>query len=327
MVFADPAHDFLGVPRGSGPRRGGRRRRAARGASCGPGRRGVHRPSSRGAGTGRAGRLCGRDDPSCRSAPGGGTRRACGSRASRHGRHPRPGSRREASCRTRPDAGTTDRASRIRCSPATLRSGRRASGTVPCSSGRPRRRGAFRHEVNDRGRPVLTVELTKPHEQRLIQPERGRLAEPVRIVVDERFAIGDHGVVDGVPRALERSGELVHRAAVLTDLTGHPPRLGRSSRRAPTRSAWLHRSMTPPHRRVRAFPTMLAPHEPDRSTERGEVDQLNLGPVLDERHSRAFCARRPWTGRLDHDPQRLAGSSISRTRSRRADLPTARRRA
>ena len=70
---------------------------------------------------------------------------------------------------------------------------------------------------------MLTVELTKPHEQRLIRPDRGRLAQPVRIVVDERFAIGDHGVVDGVPRALERSGELVHRAAVLTDLTGHPP--------------------------------------------------------------------------------------------------------
>lgn len=77
--------------------------------------------------------------------------------------------------------------------------------------------------IDDRRRPVLLMELAESHEQRLVQAERRGFTDAVGVVIDERFAVRDHRVVDRVPRTLELAGELVHRAAMGTDLAGHPP--------------------------------------------------------------------------------------------------------
>ena len=183
-------------------------------------------------------------------------------------------------------------------------------------------------DIDDRRREGLTVPRTDPHEQRLIQPERGRRADPVRVVIDERGPVRDHRVVDRVPRTLELTRELVHGATMLADLAGHPP--PRPIRHRGTRAA---RSVTssPVHdptrtRGVRALPTMLAPHQPGRPPERGEIDQLDLGPVLDQHHARAT----PYTPVAAHASRSRPETATPARRSRRAhshraDLPTAHR--
>jgi len=153
---------------------------------------------------------------------------------------------------------------------------------------------------------VLAMELTEPHEQRLIEAERARLTDTVGIVVDECFAIRDHRVVDRVPRALELARELVHAAAVFTDLTSHPTAGSVGHRGAGRRDPSLFTGPRSDRTRViRAFPTMLAPHQPDRPTERSEINQLDLRPILDQRRFGALRARRSRSTRFDHDPQRF----------------------
>lgn len=77
--------------------------------------------------------------------------------------------------------------------------------------------------IDDGWRPGLTVPRTQPDEQCLVQPERGRGTDPVRVVIDERGPVRDHRVVDRVPITLEFAHDFVHRAAMPTDLFGHPP--------------------------------------------------------------------------------------------------------
>ncbi len=56
-----------------------------------------------------------------------------------------------------------------------------------------------------------------------VQTEGGALAASLRVVIDQGGAIGDDGVVDGVPVSAELDGHLVDRAAPASDLFGHPP--------------------------------------------------------------------------------------------------------
>jgi hypothetical protein len=53
-------------------------------------------------------------------------------------------------------------------------------------------------DVNDLGRPEPVFELAGPAEQHFVEPDRCRLADPVR-VVDQRQAVVVHGVHHGVP--------------------------------------------------------------------------------------------------------------------------------
>jgi hypothetical protein len=92
-------------------------------------------------------------------------------------------------------------------------------------------------DVDDRGRPRLATPPPQPAEQGLVQAERDRLADPVR-VFDERDAVGEHGVVDRVPVTAQLDGDLVHGPAVPAHLFGHPsagtighPEPGRGDRR------------------------------------------------------------------------------------------------
>jgi len=64
-----------------------------------------------------------------------------------------------------------------------------------------------------------------------------------------------------------------------------------------------------PHRRTarrRAGPTALVPHQAGRATKGGEVDELDLAPILDPRRPPAPWARRSQAEGLDMDPHRAA---------------------
>src|SRR5260370_1140671 len=78
-------------------------------------------------------------------------------------------------------------------------------------------------------------------------------------------------------------------------------------------------SPLPLHDPLPISPTMLPPPEPDRSPERGEIHQLDLGPVLDLRQAGKTRTRRSRPTRLDHNPQRAA-RLIDRTEIGRAHV-------
>jgi hypothetical protein len=88
--------------------------------------------------------------------------------------------------------------------------------------------------IHDRRRPRLVMARTNPHEQRLVEPQRSGCTDPVGII-DERFAIGDHRVVDRVPRAAELGSDLVDRASMTTtcSVTHRPARSVITNRDAP----------------------------------------------------------------------------------------------
>ncbi len=186
------------------PRHAGRRRRGARAAWCDRCRRVVRRPWSTAAGSDTADRSCGHGDRASRSAPGGGTRRASGWRASPHGTGPRPGWRRGASCRTPTDTDPTDPTS-----PSTM------PGTpLVAACGEPPARldtAATRNNieeppgahVNDRRRPPLAMAADRPGRTGSRRARARSAHRSGRRIIDERTAVGDHGVVHGVPVAAE----------------------------------------------------------------------------------------------------------------------------
>ena len=63
-------------------------------------------------------------------------------------------------------------------------------------------------DVDDLGRPPLRAERAVADVQRLVQPDRLTVADPVRVVIDERGAVGDHGVHHGVPVTAQVVGDL-----------------------------------------------------------------------------------------------------------------------
>jgi hypothetical protein len=207
------------------------------------------------------------------------------------------------------------RSRQIQRGPAHLVAPRLASGLEPL-------RGAFAAaarddvkelagaDIDDRGGPVLVVEPPQPHEQCLIQTQRGDGADTAR-VVDQGGAVGDDGVVDGVPVAAKLDGDLVDRAGVAADLLGHPPpgpirhhQPGRRDARVRPRPR-RHRTIT-----VEALPAHLPPAQPGLSTERRQIDQLDRLTVLDHRASPAPQTPRPVPGLLDKHPQGTIGAVL-----------------
>ena len=109
-------------------------------------------------------------------------------------------------------------------SPARRRNAAPATGTAPAllrpgttSNSRPAPTSTIDvdHRCNRRG-PSRTNSVSS-------NPERLRFTDPVRVVIDERRAVGHHRVVDGVPVAAQLDRHLVHRAPVPADLHGDPP--------------------------------------------------------------------------------------------------------
>jgi hypothetical protein len=170
-------------------------------------------------------------------------------------------------------------------------------------------------DVDDRGGPVLPVPRSPPHEQRLIQPESGHGPHPARVVVDQSSAVRDDGVVDRVPVTAQLDGDVVDGPPVPSDLLGHPP--PRPVRhRQPCRADPRVLTGPRPDRAGLSWaaPAVLAPPQPHRATERGQVDQFHHWAVLDPHRSAAPVAGRPLASPFDvnlewvlpvagHDPE------------------------
>lgn len=151
--------------------------------------------------------------------------------------------------------------------------------------------------------------------------------DPFGVVIDERSAVGDHGVVDHVPITTELTGDLVHRAAVRADLFDHPPP-GPVGHHQPGRRDRRH-VVSPRARRARPVWTRLPPLPPPcRSPAARQVNELHTRTVLYHHRTGAARTRRPRVARLDmHHDQRVMFRRRHPARSHRADLPTTHRHA
>ena len=69
---------------------------------------------------------------------------------------------------------------------------------------------------------MLTVIGTDPDHEHLVEPEGADLADALLVGVEQGFAIGDDGVVHGVPVAAELDGHLVDAAGMTADLDRWP---------------------------------------------------------------------------------------------------------
>jgi hypothetical protein len=137
-------------------------------------------------------------------------------------------------------------------------------------------------DVDDLGGEVLSVERAEADHEHFVEAEGGDRTEPVPVRLQEGFAVGDDGVVHGVPVTTELAGHLVHAPGMSADLDGHPP--GRPRREDLSRGGdpvvrfgpGTHRTVI-----VGALPPSLVPDEPGRTSLQRQVDQVDPGPILD----------------------------------------------
>ena len=76
-------------------------------------------------------------------------------------------------------------------------------------------------DADDLCRPGPVSELAVTAEQHLIEPDRGHVADPAR-VLDQRCSMERDGVHHGVPITTQIGSDLVDRSAVMADLEGRP---------------------------------------------------------------------------------------------------------
>jgi hypothetical protein len=110
------------------------------------------------------------------------------------------------------------------------------------------------------------------------------------IGVQQCLPVGEHGVVDCVPARTEFGGDLADGSAVPSDLHGRPPSGPIRERQPGRRDPGVF--MGPrilPAPRLRAPQAMLAPPQPHRSAEAGEIGEFHDGSVL---HPRPFATVR-----------------------------------
>jgi hypothetical protein len=163
-------------------------------------------------------------------------------------------------------------------------------------------------DVDDGGAPVLGPAAAPPAEQCLVEAQGAHLPDTGR-VLHKGGAVGDDGVVDGVPVAAELPGDLGHGAAQSADLFRHPP--PRPVRHRPTRRG--HPRVLAGERSRRAAlvgteQSVLVPHQPGRAPEARQVGELHGRAVLDPHGPTARPARQRLLGPgLDVHSDRLAG--------------------
>ncbi len=167
-------------------------------------------------------------------------------------------------------------------------------------------------DVDDRGAPLLDMPLAGPVEQRLIQAERVDSTDSFGVGLEERFAVGEDGVVDGAPVTAQFDGDLVHRAPEIADLLDDPA-AGPIRQRHPWRRDASVDDRPRPRRagRFGAVPAVLAPHQPGRAPEARQVDQLHPGPVLDPSAHPAGAAPRRSSPGFDVHDDRLVRAVIN----------------
>lgn len=162
-------------------------------------------------------------------------------------------------------------------------------------------------DIDDRGAPVLAAPAAGASEQRLVQAQGGDWPDPVG-VLDQRCAVGSHGVHDGVPVTPELAGDLSDGAALAADLHGDPP-AGPIRHRRP-RGGDPRVGLGPrAHLALRfgAAPAALAPHQYRRPPERRQVHQRDRRSVLHPRPGAAPGAPVHLGSGLNVDPQRSIG--------------------
>ena len=160
--------------------------------------------------------------------------------------------------------------------------------------------------VDDLGGELLAVPWTDSGEEHLVETEGLHRSEPV-FVFHQGGAVGDDGVVDGVPVTTELDSDLVHGPGVTADLFGDPPS-------GPIRQ---HQSLGCDARlvlgpaaartgRLRAVPPELVPREAGGTAERGKIDKGDHRTVLHPGDHAALRASRTSSTSFDMDGQRDA---------------------
>ena len=135
--------------------------------------------------------------------------------------------------------------------------------------------------IDDRGAPLLGAPPPGPAEQCLVQAQGVHFADAIHIRLEQGRAVADDGVADGVPVTPERAAtSLTERPTRPTWIVTH--RAARSVI-APRGTAMRGFGMGPrPGRALRpgTTPAVLAPHQPGRTPEAGEIHELNGRSVL-----------------------------------------------
>ena len=78
-------------------------------------------------------------------------------------------------------------------------------------------------DVHDLGGELLAVVLALAHDEHLFQAQRAHLGELLRVLIHQCGAVGEHGVIDGVPVTTEFAGDLLDATSVLAHLACSPP--------------------------------------------------------------------------------------------------------
>lgn len=153
--------------------------------------------------------------------------------------------------------------------------------------------------VDDPRRPQLGAELTNPREQRLVQPERRQVADPVG-VIDLLLTNSHHGIHDRVPTTSEMTGHVRDSAVVAADLDRRTQRCP-GNQRTPG-SGDLRALVASGAPTSGATPALLAPHHPGRAAEDRQVHGHGLvDSVAMHRTNRRTC--RPLAIDRDDNPQ------------------------
>ena len=136
-------------------------------------------------------------------------------------------------------------------------------------------------DVDDLGGVLLAAVGPDPDHQHLVEPKRADLADAFGVGIEEGFAVGDDGVVHGVPVTAELAGHLVHAPGTTTDLDGRPPGGPGGEHLAGAGDAVLLFGPRPPGAvGISAHPAALVPDEANGSSEHRKVHQLHSGAVL-----------------------------------------------
>ncbi|MCU1490194.1 MAG: hypothetical protein JWM85_1599 [Acidimicrobiaceae bacterium] len=174
-------------------------------------------------------------------------------------------------------------------------------------------------DVDDRCREVLTVERALADKEHFVEPERAHLTDAIRML-DERLAIGEHGVVHGVPVAAELACDLVHAASAPPDLLGDPPtgtishgKAWRSNPRILLGEAGLRAV------RLRAAPASLVPEQRRRPSKARKIDQGDHPLVLQLSEHTALGTTGTRAAALDMDLEHRAVDDSEHVHVRQAD--------
>ena len=206
--------------------------------------------------------------------------------------------------RTPADTDLTDPTSPTGSEPATRGRALRTRNTTRRRRVRERGRGVGRvRRRRSGGRPAAMPVPAEAAEQHLIEPDRRRRADPVR-VIDQRRAVTVHGVHHRVPVTPKIIGNLRDRTAMATDLDRRPPASPIGDRRCSIRDPRV--GLGERHHRahgVRASAALLVPHEPCPPSEARQITELDLIDVMAKHHATAPGAHRPLGPRRDCDSQ------------------------